>query len=98
MADRATAARDKANRIVETMPGLVLGPVQQRLDARPKTRAWLKSVSWRIWAFVVLGVIGWIVTGSAIQTTAIALVYNAVQIPAFYLHERWWERHRDKRG
>ena len=84
------------DRIVETMPGLVPGPVQ-RLDARPKTRAWIKSVSWRIWAFVVLGVLSWIVTGSAVQTTAIALIYNAVQIPAFYLHERWWERHRDGR-
>ena len=76
------------------MPGLV--PVApRRLDAHPKTRAWVKSVSWRIWAFVVLGVVGWVITGSAVQTTAITLVYNAVQIPAFYLHERWWERHRD---
>jgi uncharacterized membrane protein len=30
-----------------------------------------------------------------VQTTAIALIYNAIQIPAFYLHERWWERHRE---
>ncbi|HEY6317147.1 MAG TPA: DUF2061 domain-containing protein [Acidimicrobiia bacterium] len=55
----------------------------------------MKSVSWRIWAIVVLGVLGWIITGSAVQTTAITLIYNAVQIPAFYVHERWWERHRD---
>jgi uncharacterized membrane protein len=40
--------------------------------------------------------LGWIITGSAVQTTAIALIYNAVHTPAFYLHERWWERHRDK--
>jgi uncharacterized membrane protein len=66
-----------------------------RFDSRPKTRALAKAVSWRIWALVVLGVLGWIITGSAVQTTAIALIYNAIQIPAFYLHERWWERHRD---
>jgi uncharacterized membrane protein len=76
------------------MPGLVPVPLE-RLDSRPKARAWVKAVSWRIWAFVVLGVIGWVVTGSAVQTTAIALIYNAIQIPAFYVHERWWERHRD---
>jgi uncharacterized membrane protein len=68
---------------------------RDRLDSRPKTRAWAKAVSWRIWALVVLGVLGWIITGSAVQTTAIALIYNAIQIPAFYVHERWWERHRD---
>lgn len=67
-----------------------------RLDRRPKSRAWVKSVSWRIWAPVVLGVLGWIITGSTVQTTAIALIYNAIQIPAFFLHERWWERHRDR--
>jgi uncharacterized membrane protein len=66
-----------------------------RLDSRPKTRAWAKAVSWRIWALVVLAGLGWIITGSAVQTTMIALIYNAIQIPAFYLHERWWERHRD---
>jgi uncharacterized membrane protein len=69
-----------------------------RLDHRPRTRAWVKSVSWRLWALIVLGILGWIVTGSAVQTTAIALIYNTVQIPAFYLHERWWERHRDPTG
>jgi uncharacterized membrane protein len=67
---------------------------RDRLDSRPKTRAWAKAVSWRIWALVVLGVLGWIITGSTVQTTAIALIYNAIQIPAFYVHERWWERHR----
>jgi uncharacterized membrane protein len=61
---------------------------RNRLDSRSKTRAWAKAVSWRIWALVVLGVLGWIITGSAMQTTAIALIYNAIQIPAFYLHER----------
>ena len=78
------------------MPGLVPEP-PKRLDARPRARAWVKSVSWRIWAFVVLGVLSWAVTGSAVQTTAITLLYNAVQIPAFYVHERWWERHRYQR-
>ncbi|HEV3450178.1 MAG TPA: DUF2061 domain-containing protein [Acidimicrobiia bacterium] len=67
-----------------------------RLAQRPRTRAWAKAVSWRIWALVVLGVLGWIITGSAVQTTSIALIYNAIQIPAFYVHERWWERHRDR--
>jgi uncharacterized membrane protein len=69
-----------------------------RLEHRPRARAWVKALSWRIWALVVLGGLSWIITGSAVQTTAIALIYNAVQIPAFYLHERWWERHRDRKS
>jgi uncharacterized membrane protein len=55
-------------------------------------RALLKSISWRIFALTILGIISWIVTHSWIKVGLITIIYNLVQIFFFYLHERIWHK------
>ena len=54
-------------------------------------RSLIKAISWRAIAFIVLGIISWIVTRNWDQTARITIVYSAVQIVLYYFHERWWE-------
>jgi len=55
------------------------------------TRALAKSISWRVLAVVVLGIISWVVTRSLIKVGMITLIYNLIQIFLYYIHERVWD-------
>ena len=57
-----------------------------------KTRSLVKSVTYRIIAFFVLGTIIWITTRNGIQTTGITIAFSIIQVSVYYLHERLWER------
>lgn len=56
------------------------------------SRSLLKSISWRVVAFIVLSIITYAFTGSLRETGLIAIVYNVLQIGIYYLHERTWDR------
>lgn len=58
----------------------------------PRRRALTKALTWRAGGFVVLGVVSLIVTGSLATSTTVAALHSAIQIPAYYLHERVWDR------
>ncbi len=54
-------------------------------------RALVKSISWRLLAVFVLGVISWVVTQSWIKVGMITIIYNLIQVFLYYLHERIWD-------
>ena len=56
-----------------------------------KTRSLVKAISWRAVAFLVLGAISYLITGSWAETTGIAIVYTIVQIFIYFAHERLWD-------
>jgi uncharacterized membrane protein len=56
-----------------------------------KARSLVKAISWRAVAFLVLGAISYLFTGSWAETTGIAVVYTIVQIFIYFAHERLWE-------
>ena len=58
------------------------------IDSRK--RSTIKSVSWRVFAIFLLSFIAYFVTDSFYQMTAVALLYNLVQLCVFWLHERLW--------
>lgn len=56
------------------------------------TRAWVKSIVWRMLGIVVLGVISWLVTHSWKDVTIITIIFHGVRVILYYFHERVWDR------
>lgn len=57
-----------------------------------RRRSLLKSITWRLTAVGVLGVVSYLITGSWREAEIITAIYTAIQIGVFYAHERLWER------
>ena len=57
-----------------------------------KARSLVKSITYRITAFVVLMIITWYATGDLVQTTIISVTFQTIQIFLYYIHERVWEK------
>ena len=57
-----------------------------------RTRAWIKSIVWRILGIAVLGIIAWLVTHSWKEMTIITIIFHSVRVILYYFHERVWER------
>jgi len=56
------------------------------------SRAWVKSIVWRILGIVILGAITWFVTHSWKEMTIITLIFHGARVILYYCHERAWER------
>lgn len=56
------------------------------------TRAWVKSIVWRILGIVILGAISWLVTHNWKEMTIITVIFHVVRVILYYFHERVWER------
>jgi len=61
-----------------------------RLEKR--LRSLVKSVTYRIIAFIVLVIITWYATGDLVQTTFISVTFHTIQLFIYYVHERLWEK------
>ena len=57
-----------------------------------KLRSLIKSLTYRIIAFIVLMIITWYATGDLVQTTFISVTFHTIQLFLYYIHERLWER------
>jgi len=55
------------------------------------TRAWVKSIVWRIFGIVILGFISYLVTRSWKDMTIITVIFHGVRVVLYYIHERIWE-------
>lgn len=56
------------------------------------TRAWAKSLTWRIAGILILGLISWLVTHSWKEVTLITIVFHSIRFVFYYFHERIWDR------
>jgi len=52
----------------------------------------IKSVTYRIIAFLILMIITWYATNNLVQTTFISVTFQTIQLFLYYIHERLWER------
>ncbi|HBA83793.1 MAG TPA: hypothetical protein DCZ95_06850 [Verrucomicrobia bacterium] len=55
-----------------------------------RLRSWVKSTSWRITGFVILGVISYAFTRNWKETTWITTIFHSLRFVLYYFHERWW--------
>jgi uncharacterized membrane protein len=55
-------------------------------------RSWIKSITWRIIGIVILGAISYKLTHDLKAMTGITLIFNAIRLILYYVHERIWER------
>lgn len=58
------------------------------------SRAWVKSIVWRIIGIVILGGISWVITKSWKEMTLITFVFHGIRVVLYYFHERIWEKIR----
>ncbi len=52
----------------------------------------MKSVVWRAIGIVLLGGLGYAVTGNLMETLAIAIWFNGIRTVLYVAHEEVWER------
>jgi len=57
-----------------------------------KRRSFVKSITYRIAAIIVLGILSWIFTKSAFQTSAITIIFTILATIIYYFHERIWDK------
>ena len=62
------------------------------MESRKKSL--LKSLSWRILATLITGVIAWFLTGNMVIVGSIMSIDFVVKFIAYYLHERLWSYHK----
>jgi len=58
----------------------------------PRSKSFLKSVSWRIIGIIWLWFIAWAFTQSLVQTSLTTIIHHTIFIVVFYLHERVWQK------
>ena len=65
---------------------------EKKMSFETHTRAWIKSLVWRIFGIVILAAISWIVTHSWRDMSLITIFFHSIRVVLYYLHERMWER------
>jgi uncharacterized membrane protein len=57
-----------------------------------RKRSWVKSLTWRIFGIVLLGLISYLITRDWKQMTVITALFHGIRLVLYYYHERIWER------
>jgi uncharacterized membrane protein len=53
-------------------------------------RTILKTITWRVIAFLISFIIVYIWTGRVIESVELAIILNIIKMLAYYIHERVW--------
>jgi uncharacterized membrane protein len=53
-------------------------------------RSVVKSLTWRVFGVVILGVISWMWTHKWTETVAITSIFHAIRVVTYVWHERIW--------
>jgi len=65
---------------------------EKKMSCETHTRAWIKSIVWRIFGIAILGAISWIVTHNWKEMSLITILFHSIRVVLYYVHERIWER------
>ncbi len=65
---------------------------EEKTGFETHTRAWAKSIVWRLLGIVILGGISWIITHSWKEMSMITILFHSVRVVLYYFHERTWEK------
>jgi len=57
-----------------------------------KRRSWVKSITWRVFGIILLGVVSYSITKSWKAMTTITVLFHGIRLILYYYHERIWER------
>ena len=64
----------------------------RRMAIESHTRAWVKSIVWRLIGIVILGCISWAITDSWKEMSLITLLFHSIRVVLYYFHERVWDQ------
>ena len=65
---------------------------EKKMSLETHTRAWIKSIVWRIFGIAILGGISWMITHSWREMSLITILFHSIRVVLYYVHERIWER------
>ena len=65
---------------------------QRKMPFETHTRAWVKSIVWRLAGIVILGFVSWFITHSWKEMTTITILFHGIRVILYYFHERIWEK------
>jgi len=57
-----------------------------------RRRSFVKSITYRMAATIALGILSWVFTKSALQTSAITIIFTILATVIYYFHERIWDK------
>ncbi len=57
-----------------------------------RKRSLVKAITWRIIVITLLTAVTWTFTSDAQVTISVVVVANTINVVAYYIHERLWER------
>jgi len=57
-----------------------------------KKRAWVKSITWRIFGILILGTLMYLITGNWKETGWVTIIFHGIRIVTYYWHERIWDK------
>ncbi|MGH1578690.1 DUF2061 domain-containing protein [Planktotalea sp.] len=60
--------------------------------AQTKTRAIVKATIWTLMGLLVMGIVGFFMTGSLSTGGKMALLNSAIGMITYFLYERLWDR------
>ena len=55
-----------------------------------KKRSFMKSITWRILAILILAAVAYAITRDPLETTVITAITHTIKFVAYYAHERCW--------
>lgn len=53
-------------------------------------RSWVKSLVWRLFGFVILGFITYVLTGNWSESLLVSFWFNMIRFVLYFVHERIW--------
>lgn len=57
-----------------------------------KKRSFVKALTYRAAAAILLAVIAWVYTGDLFETSAITILFTVFSTLVYFIHERIWTR------
>ncbi|MCK5552863.1 MAG: DUF2061 domain-containing protein [Deltaproteobacteria bacterium] len=55
-----------------------------------KKRSFMKSITWRVLAVLILAVVAYAITKDPLETTIITAITQTIKFAVYYGHERFW--------
>jgi len=55
-----------------------------------RTRSFVKTLTWRISGFIILGLVSFAITGKWGESLLVSGIFNLIRAVLYYSHERMW--------
>jgi uncharacterized membrane protein len=76
----------------EVVKGATQLKKRRKMTFETHSRAWVKSLVWRLAGIAILGLVSWTITHNWKEMTTITVLFHGTRVILYYFHERLWEK------